>query len=47
MNISFIKYRGQYNDFANIYLLDCVLYNFYGLTYDEILIVDPRTPITK
>ena len=27
--------------------LDVILYCLYGLTYDEVLIVDPDTPITR
>ena len=27
--------------------IDLLVYHFYGLTYDEVLIVDPDTPITK
>ena len=27
--------------------LDCIIYRSYGLTYDEVLIVDPQTPITR
>ena len=27
--------------------LDVILYHLYGLTYDEVLIVDPDTPITR
>lgn len=27
--------------------LDMILYHLYGLTYDEVLIVDPDTPITR
>lgn len=27
--------------------LDCIIYQSYGLTYDEVLIVDPQTPITR
>lgn len=28
-------------------LIDLLVYHLYGLTYDEVLIVDPATPITK
>lgn len=28
-------------------LIDLLIYHLYGLTYDEILIVDPETPITR
>lgn len=27
--------------------IDRLVYHLYGLTYDEVLIVDPQTPITK
>lgn len=27
--------------------IDLLVYHLYGLTYDEVLIVDPATPITK
>ena len=27
--------------------IDLLVYRLYGLTYDEVLIVDPDTPITK
>lgn len=27
--------------------IDCLVYHLYGLTYDEVLIVDPDTPITR
>jgi hypothetical protein len=27
--------------------IDCIVYKLYGLTYDEVKIVDPKTPITK
>ena len=27
--------------------IDCIIYHLYGLTYDEVLIVDPKTPITR
>ena len=27
--------------------IDIIIYHLYGLTYDEVLIVDPVTPITK
>ena len=27
--------------------IDCLIYQYYGLTYDEVLIVDPETPITR
>ena len=27
--------------------IDLLVYHLYGLTYDDVLIVDPETPITK
>ena len=27
--------------------IDFLVYHLYGLTYDEVLIVDPDTPITR
>ncbi len=27
--------------------IDFLVYKLYGLSYDEVLIVDPRTPISK
>ena len=27
--------------------IDLIVYQLYGLTYDEVLIVDPDTPITR
>ena len=27
--------------------MDLLIYHLYGLTYDEVLIVDPQTPITS
>jgi len=27
--------------------IDLIVYHLYGLTYDEVLIVDPATPITR
>ncbi|MCQ2771235.1 MAG: hypothetical protein MJ236_05495, partial [Clostridia bacterium] len=34
-----------YNDFEN--KIDHIVYHLYNLTYDEVLIVDPQTPITR
>ena len=30
-----------------MYETDRLVYHLYGLTYDEVLIVDPETPITR
>lgn len=27
--------------------MDLLIYHLYGLTYDEVLIVDPQTPIIR
>lgn len=27
--------------------IDCIVYHLYGFTYDEVLIIDPQTPITR
>lgn len=27
--------------------IDFMVYKLYGLTYDEVLVVDPETPITR
>ena len=27
--------------------IDVLVYHLYGLTYDEVLIIDPETPITR
>ena len=38
------------NDISRIHLMhqiDFLVYHLYGLTYDEVLIVDPETPITR
>ena len=34
----------EYNDVNRI---DLLIYKIYNLTYDEVLIVDPQTPITR
>lgn len=36
---------GEVNKFEKE--IDNIVYHIYELTYDEILIVDPETPITK
>lgn len=35
----------NFTDF--LYTVDKIVYHLYGLTYDEVLIVDPQTPITR
>ncbi|MCQ2343805.1 MAG: N-6 DNA methylase [Paludibacteraceae bacterium] len=35
----------SYNDFEN--KIDHIVYHLYNLTYDEVLIIDPQTPITR
>ncbi len=42
---SLLESRGE-NESAMI-RLDVILYHLYGLTYDEVLIVDPDTPISR
>lgn len=32
---------------ANDIALDILVYHLYGLTYDEVLIVNPQSPITR
>lgn len=39
-----IKAQGGMADWSEI---DRLVYQLYGLTYDEVLIVDPATPITR
>ena len=31
----------------NLNRIDHIVYQIYGLTYDEVLLIDPRTPITR
>ena len=43
-----VKNENQRNDTSNMENeIDILVYHLYGLTYDEILIVDPETPITR
>lgn len=42
---SLLKSHGE-NE-SSMIRLDVILYHLYGLTYDEVLIVDPDTPITR
>ena len=36
------------NDCSKLLIsIDNLVYHLYGLTYDEVLIVDPDTPITE
>lgn len=37
----------RYNTIAVESQIDNLVYHLYGLTYDEVLIIDPSTPITK
>lgn len=40
--------RGQVDDTSALESeIDRLVYHLYGLTYDEVLIVDPETPITR
>ena len=46
-----IVMRGQQKNQANTSAaennIDNLVYHLYGLSYDEVLIIDPSTPITK
>lgn len=47
-NIINIKKDNVYVDIKSLeQQIDLLVYRLYGLTYDEILIVDPQTPITR
>ena len=35
------------NKNENMSMLDLAIYHLYGLTYDEVLIVDPQTSIKR
>jgi len=37
----------QYQKLGIAEQIDIFIYHLYGLTYDEVLIVDPETPITR
>ena len=40
--------QGQESDTSSLESeIDHIVYHLYGLTYDEVLIVDPETPITR
>lgn len=41
------KTNPQTNTGTLEYQIDLLVYRLYGLTYDEVLIVDPTTPITR
>ena len=49
--IDSIQKKLKNNSFADIFdeknKIDLVIYHLYDLTYDEVLIVDPETPITR
>ena len=42
---SLLKSHGE-NE-SSMIRLDVILYHLYGLTYNEVLVVDPDTPITR
>ena len=43
-----LKERNPLNDTTTLETkIDRLVYELYGLTYDEVLIVDPETPITR
>ena len=47
-NISNIKKDNVYVDIRSLeQQIDLLVYRIYGLTYDEVLIVDPQTPIAR
>ena len=42
------KYKNTYNDINSLETqIDNIVYHLYGLTYDEVLIVDSNTPISR
>lgn len=42
------KYENPIADISiEEFKIDLLTYRLYGLTYDEVLIVDPQTPITR
>lgn len=41
------KQKTQTNTSAEENMIDNLVYHLYGLSYDEVLIIDPSTPITK
>lgn len=41
------EYPSQNLWLDNINQIDLIVYHLYGLTYDEVLVVDPATPITR
>lgn len=43
-----IENKAEHKDCSAILQkIDAIVYHLYGLTYDEVLIVDPQTPITR
>ena len=47
-DILVLKEREELSDTSNLEKqIDLFVYQLYGLTYDEVLIVDPETPITR
>ncbi len=46
---SMLNYKGKLNidNISQEKLIDKMVYQLYTLTYDEVLIVDPETPITR
>ena len=53
-NPNYIETLSKFVDLINnkptsniIEKIDHIVYHLYGLTYDEVLIVDPKTPITR
>ena len=47
-DILVLKEKEELSDTSNLEKqIDLLVYHLYGLTYDEVLIVDPETPITR
>ena len=44
---AFTDKKNGYDSSTKEHSIDLEVYHIYGLTYDEILIVDPETPITR
>lgn len=43
--VGYFRASGYIKEKMNI--IDNIVYHLYDLTYDEVLIVDPKTPITR
>ena len=40
-------YKEGFVNQSRTMLIDLIIYHVYGLTYDEVLIIDPNTSITR